>query len=72
MELDRAEHALLSLLIDAEHPWPWSIGELATALGDPLTTADALVELHAAGLVHRLGEFAWASRAATRAHQLAA
>lgn len=67
-EFEMYEHALLGLLLDERH-LIWSISELATALDrDPATTKarDAVTRLEADGLVHRCGEFVFASRAAAR------
>jgi hypothetical protein len=69
LELDRLERALLDLLT-LEPPGLWSVGELAQATGNPLGTEDALVELHANGLIHRLHQFVFLTRAAVRARQL--
>ena len=64
----RVDRTILVLLLDRERPWPCSTGELARELGaDP---ADGLARLHGAGLVCRLGEFVWPSRAAVRADEL--
>jgi hypothetical protein len=43
-------------------------GEFARKLG--MSTADGLAWLHGAGLICRLHEFVWASRAAMRADEL--
>jgi hypothetical protein len=45
-------------------------GELALAVGEHGTAVLAVEELHAAGLVHRLGEFVFATRAVMRAREL--
>lgn len=64
----QAEATVLELLIDATTPW--SLDEISREVGDHLTAVDAVGRLHAAGLVHRLGDFAFATRAACRAAQL--
>ena len=46
---------------------PWSVGELVLELRDPIGVEDALTRLHGVGLVHRCGEFVWATRAALAA-----
>jgi hypothetical protein len=67
-EEDRTDRSVLLLLLDRDRPWPCSEDELARELGmDP---ADSLARLHGAGLIYRLHEFAWASRAAVRADEL--
>ena len=64
--------AVLGLLI-VEHPAQLSVAELARHFSDPLTpvpgeeVSDALADLVGDGLVHRSGEFYFATRAAVRA-----
>lgn len=59
--------AILGLLVD-DHPGHWSVAELERTLtapdADPSTrTEDALALLYADGLIHRTGEFVFATRA---------
>jgi len=49
---------------------PWAVRELVFELGDPIDVEDALADLHGTGLVHRCGEFVWASRAALAAEAI--
>jgi hypothetical protein len=70
-ELDRAERAALDLLLTSGGPGLWSMAELARALGSEVLAADAVAGLSAAGLVHRHGEFVFATRAAVRSLALA-
>ncbi|MGH2831887.1 MAG: hypothetical protein ACRDK2_03855 [Solirubrobacteraceae bacterium] len=53
-----------------EGPGLWSVDELARALGDPLKAIDGLRRLESYGLVHRLDDFVFPSRAAVRAEQI--
>jgi hypothetical protein len=73
--------AILGLLID-DHPGLWSLAELdrsltpsgQTARGDEPprhVTEDAIEALYAAGLIHRIGQFVFASRCAHAAQRLA-
>jgi hypothetical protein len=60
--------AILGLLID-EHPGLWHIAELDRTLTPPnarpsASTEDAVAALYADGLVHRTGDFVFATRAA--------
>jgi hypothetical protein len=71
VELDRAERAALDLLLTSGGPGLWSMAELARALGCEVRAADAVAGLAAAGLVHRHGDFVFATRAAVRADALA-
>ncbi len=78
---DSLDEALLGLLIH-DHPGLWSITELSRSLTSSAQTAesgevetcdteDAIERLHAAGLIHRLGTFVFATRAAHTAQRLA-
>jgi hypothetical protein len=64
------EFVVLALLLDPDSPGPWTVGELARELGCELRAADAVVRLHAAGLVHLSGELVFASRPAVRFGEL--
>ena len=46
---------------------PWAVRELVLEIGDRIDVEDALANLRGAGLVHRCGEFVWATRAALAA-----
>jgi predicted transcriptional regulator len=61
---------VLALLLDPECRMPWSVEELAREVSCELTAADAVVRLHAAGLVHRVHELVFPTRAASRFCQL--
>jgi hypothetical protein len=50
---------------------PWSDTEVAREIGDSLQAEDALAQLQRWGLVHRLGGFAWITRAAAFAARFA-
>ena len=78
---DNLDEALLGLLIH-DHPGLWSLAELTRSLtssaqaadgGDlpTLDTEDAIERLHAAGLIHRIGNYVFATRAAHAAQRLA-
>jgi hypothetical protein len=58
------DSGILVLLLGPEPQRPWSEDEIARETGDPAATIDSLRRLHAAGLIHRLDRFAWATRAA--------
>jgi hypothetical protein len=66
----RSESAVMLMLLEMGHPWPWSMQEITRELGNELLAADAVVGLHAAGLVHRSGEFVFPTRSATRLREL--
>ncbi len=69
-ELDHAEHAVLCLLMDPDAPDLWSVAEVAQAVGNETDALDALVSLHAAGLIHRCHEFVFITRPALRLTRL--
>jgi hypothetical protein len=62
------DSVVLGFLLGERAQRPWSKEEIARELGsDP---SDTLNRLYGAGLIHRLEGFAWATRAALRAHGL--
>ena len=76
------DEALLGLLVH-DHPSLWSLSELDRSLvssghgtcGEEPSrhdTEDAVERLYAAGLIHRVGQFVFASSAARAAHAIAA
>jgi hypothetical protein len=66
--MDRADQDLLSALTSDESHRPWSLEEIARQAGDD--PGAALARLAREGLIHRLGDFVWASRPAVRAQEL--
>jgi hypothetical protein len=55
---------ILGLLLGHQAQRPCSVDEIERETGDPAATTDSLRRLHAAGLIHRLDRFVWATRAA--------
>jgi hypothetical protein len=68
---EQAEREVLALLLESRLPGPWSIWELGLQIGSDARAVDAVMRLHAAGLVHLCHEFVWPTRTAARSHQLA-
>ena len=66
--MDLADQDLLTTLTDEDIHRPWSIEELVRECGSG--AGESVVRLQRAGLVHRSGDFVWASRAAIRAREL--
>jgi len=69
-EEDAADKAILALLLTPEEQRPWAVDEIAREIGDRIDTLDSLARLRGAGLIHRCGEFAFATRAALTAERL--
>ena len=67
---NEVQFVVLVLLLDPESRGPWTVVELAREVGCELKAAEAVVRLHAAGLVHRSGELVFASRPAARFGEL--
>jgi len=64
-EDDQADTAVLGLLLSPDEHGLWSVEEVERAMGERIATVDALARLHGAGLIHRFGEFVFATRAAS-------
>lgn len=71
-EFDRLERTVLSLLLESDDKGPWSVPEICRAIGNDAWALDALVGLHAAGLVHRVHELVFPARAAVHMNRIAA
>jgi len=65
------ERAVHGLLITRDEQRPWSVYEIELEIGDHIAVVDSLRRLQGLGLVHRCGEYAWATRAALAADDLA-
>jgi hypothetical protein len=61
---------ILEWLTDGDAQRPWSVDEVIREYGDRSQTLDALSRLHGVGLIHRSGDFLWATRAAVRAGEV--
>lgn len=68
--LDGVQRLVLGVLLARSGSGLCSMGELATLVGDAELAGVAVAGLHASGLVHRLHEFVFATRAAVRFHEL--
>ncbi len=64
------DRALLGVLVDSAQQRPWSVDEIEREIGSG--TTDCLDMLYAAGLIHRLDGFVWATRAALVSDEIAA
>ncbi len=67
---EQVEREVLALLLESELPGPWSALELGLEIGSDLVATDAVMRLHAAGLVHLCHGFVWPTRPAARLHRL--
>ena len=61
---------VLSLLLAPEDQRPWLPREIELEVGDRVATFDALDQLYGEGLVHRLGDFVFATRAAVNMERI--
>jgi hypothetical protein len=66
---DEIDNTVVGFLLDKPW-WPWSLEEIARELGDRPDAEDAVARLAGAGLVHRLGDFAFPTRSLRRASTL--
>jgi predicted transcriptional regulator len=64
------ERLVLTLLLGPRSHGPWTAEELGRELGDEVAAVDAVVSLHAAGLVHRCRQLVFPSRSAARCFEL--
>jgi Flp pilus assembly protein TadD len=62
------DEQILNLLV--EDRGPWAVAEVERAVGNPRDAADGLARLLRGGLIHRCGEFVFASRPAIEAARL--
>jgi hypothetical protein len=69
-EFDRLERRVLFLLLESDDKGPWSVAEICRAIGEETLALDALFGLQAAGLVHRVHELVFPSRAAVHVNRL--
>jgi hypothetical protein len=65
---ERHDNSVLMMLLAS--PWPWSLSEIARETHDSTRAADSVCRLAETGLVHRLDEFVFPTRAARRAAEL--
>ncbi len=63
------DNLVLSVMF-REQSWPWSIEEIGCELANPAEARDAVCRLAENGLVHRLGDFVFPTRAARRGAEI--
>jgi hypothetical protein len=66
--MDRREKTVLAMLF--QDPFPWTVEEIGRELDSQKHAVDSVASLAGAGLVHRLGEFVFPTRAARRSDEL--
>jgi hypothetical protein len=67
------EQALFATITVKDEQRPWSVEELKRSIGDdPLGVEDAIARFASEGVIHRLGDFVWATRAAMTADEVSA
>lgn len=64
------DQAILGSLLTDEAPL-WSFDELVRQFGNQIAVTDSINRLAGQGLIHRLGQFVFATRAAAKATDLA-
>lgn len=64
------ESGIYDRLVTPNQQRPWAVRELVLEIGSRIDVEDALARLHGVGLVHRCGEFVWATRAALAAEAI--
>jgi hypothetical protein len=67
---NNADGNILLWLTQDDAQRPWSVDEIIREYGDRANAIDALARLHGVGLIHRQGEFVWATRAALYADEI--
>jgi hypothetical protein len=67
---EQVESDIYTMLVGHSDQRPWSVLEIELEIGSPTMVTESLFHLHASGLVHRCGEFVWATRAALKANEL--
>jgi hypothetical protein len=65
-----ADGNILLWLTQDDAQRPWSVEEITREYGNPANAVDALARLHGVGLIHRLGDYVWATRAALYADEI--
>jgi hypothetical protein len=64
------DNGVLNLMFLDSHSYPWTVEEIGRETHDRLAAVDSVCRLTEAGLLHRIGEFVFPTRAARRANQL--
>jgi hypothetical protein len=67
---EQIESDIFTMLVGHSDQRPWAVLEIEREIGSPTMVTESLWHLHAAGLIHRCGEFVWATRAALKANDL--
>lgn len=67
LDEEQIDKAVLGLLLEDERLW--SVDEVVREIGTPAASG-SLARLYGTGLVHRRGEFVFATRAAVRSAQI--
>ncbi len=70
IEDDQIDSSVLSLLLGSDGPDIWSVHDIGREIDSDVGAQDGVARLHAAGLLHRWGDFVMASRAAWRSYEL--
>lgn len=66
----RLDRSVLGLLLGSDETALWTVAEVERELGGEHDLIDAIDRLHCAGLIHRLQDFVFVTRAARHADEL--
>jgi hypothetical protein len=61
---------VLGIMLHDASSWPWSVAEIGRELQDHTRAEDSIRRLAEHGLVHRLGDFVFPTRAARRGAEI--
>jgi hypothetical protein len=64
------DNTVLGLMFNDASSWAWSVEEIARELANPAKARDAVSRLIADGLLHRIDDFVFPTRAARRGAEI--
>jgi predicted transcriptional regulator len=70
LQVERHTDVVVLGIMLHDESWPWSVDEIGRELQDHARAEDSIRRLAEHGLVHRLGEFVFPTRAARRGAEI--